>query len=264
MPAALRAMALQQGLMVPACKHCRISLGAFSSVSTISSNASRGPALGSETRLQSSSVTLRPSRPLAAHSGFLGWKNFSPPKDLFLVFVRALAGRAHFRAKAVSARVSTSFSTEEAALVERSVQEVGRPATDDGDGMMGGTKLEGNMRKLPGSNIVMDVNMGRRHLIKDVEFIKSSPRESDCPQDGLPEFALVGRSNVGKSSLVNALVNRKEMAQTSKRPGALSDRSFNVVDVGVRGLCKANKNLIRRKKKQKKTEKWFEILILFE
>lgn len=51
------------------------------------------------------------------------------------------------------------------------------------------------------------------------EFVKSSVRTEDCPSDGLPEFALVGRSNVGKSSLLNSLVRRKKLALTSKKPG---------------------------------------------
>jgi septin family protein len=48
---------------------------------------------------------------------------------------------------------------------------------------------------------------------------KESTRAAHCPNDGLPEFALVGRSNVGKSSLINALCQQKEIAGTSKKPG---------------------------------------------
>ena len=55
--------------------------------------------------------------------------------------------------------------------------------------------------------------------VVQAEFIKSSVRTEDCPSDGLPEFALVGRSNVGKSSLLNSLVRRKKLALTSKKPG---------------------------------------------
>lgn len=55
--------------------------------------------------------------------------------------------------------------------------------------------------------------------VKKAEFLKSSANVSQCPQDSKPEFALVGRSNVGKSSLINLLTNRRTLAETSKRPG---------------------------------------------
>lgn len=71
---------------------------------------------------------------------------------------------------------------------------------------------------LPGSNIVVGPYAGDAK-IKDVEFVKSSGRAKDCPKDDRPEFAILGRSNVGKSSLINALVRKKEVALTSKKPG---------------------------------------------
>ncbi len=55
--------------------------------------------------------------------------------------------------------------------------------------------------------------------IQSVEFIKSSPCLSDCPQEPIPEVAFVGRSNVGKSSLLNSLVHRKKIAKVSATPG---------------------------------------------
>lgn len=55
--------------------------------------------------------------------------------------------------------------------------------------------------------------------VVNAEFVKSSVTTEDCPSDGKPEFALVGRSNVGKSSLLNSLVRRKRLALTSKKPG---------------------------------------------
>lgn len=56
-------------------------------------------------------------------------------------------------------------------------------------------------------------------LIKDAQFVGSYPKESMCPTDGKPEFAFIGRSNVGKSSLINMLTNRKSLAKVSVTPG---------------------------------------------
>ncbi|KAL0330759.1 UNVERIFIED_CONTAM: GTP-binding protein [Sesamum angustifolium] len=74
-------------------------------------------------------------------------------------------------------------------------------------------------RILKGSNIVLSKYAGDGVEIVNAEFVKSSVRTEDCPSDGMPEFALVGRSNVGKSSLLNSLVRRKRLALTSKKPG---------------------------------------------
>lgn len=56
-------------------------------------------------------------------------------------------------------------------------------------------------------------------IIKSAEFLISSPDYKGCPQDGKPEYAFIGRSNVGKSSLINMLTNRKGLAMTSSTPG---------------------------------------------
>ena len=55
--------------------------------------------------------------------------------------------------------------------------------------------------------------------IKKSEFCISAPRPSMCPQDGKAEYAFIGRSNVGKSSLINMLCNHKGLAKTSSTPG---------------------------------------------
>ncbi|KAJ0243303.1 hypothetical protein HA466_0193790 [Hirschfeldia incana] len=73
-------------------------------------------------------------------------------------------------------------------------------------------------RILKGSNIVLS-KYARDAQVAQADYVKSSVRTEDCPADGLPEFALVGRSNVGKSSLLNSLVRRKRLALTSKKPG---------------------------------------------
>jgi GTP-binding protein len=81
--------------------------------------------------------------------------------------------------------------------------------------------------------------------IKDVGFVKSSKRLSDCPPDRYPEFAFIGRSNVGKSSLINMLVNRKKLARTSSIPGKtqlinhfLVNGSWYIVDLPGYGYAR--------------------------
>lgn len=56
-------------------------------------------------------------------------------------------------------------------------------------------------------------------IIKDAQFVISNTDYGKCPQDGKPEYAFIGRSNVGKSSLINMLTNRKGLAMTSSKPG---------------------------------------------
>ncbi|KAK2982635.1 hypothetical protein RJ640_015014 [Escallonia rubra] len=68
-----------------------------------------------------------------------------------------------------------------------------------------------------GSNIVLS-KYARDAQVAQAEFVKSSVRTEDCPADGLPEFALVGRSNVGKSSLMNSLCNTLTVSLIPRRP----------------------------------------------
>ena len=55
--------------------------------------------------------------------------------------------------------------------------------------------------------------------ISKINFLKSSPNSSQCPKSNLKEFAFIGRSNVGKSSLINMLFDNKNLAKISKKPG---------------------------------------------
>jgi GTP-binding protein len=64
------------------------------------------------------------------------------------------------------------------------------------------------------------------------ELVKSCSKPSDFPEPGLPEVAFLGRSNVGKSSLLNALVHRKRLARTSSTPGKTRLITFFRVEVG--------------------------------
>lgn len=80
------------------------------------------------------------------------------------------------------------------------------------------------------------------------EFVASFPRESLCPQDGRPEFAFIGRSNVGKSSLINMLAARKGLAKVSGTPGKtrllnyfLIDNTWYLVDLPGYGYARVSK-----------------------
>lgn len=86
--------------------------------------------------------------------------------------------------------------------------------------------------------------------INKVELTISAVRKSQYPQDEKPEFLLVGRSNVGKSSFINTLINRKNFARTSSKPGktqtlnfyAINDE-FYIVDAPGYGFASVSKNL---------------------
>jgi GTP-binding protein len=62
--------------------------------------------------------------------------------------------------------------------------------------------------------------------IKSVELVMSAGFMSQCPPDSMPEIALVGRSNVGKSTLINSMLQRKSLARTSGTPGKTQTLNF--------------------------------------
>lgn len=66
--------------------------------------------------------------------------------------------------------------------------------------------------------------------VHHAEFIISAVGPKQYPQDGLPEIALVGRSNVGKSSLINALIDRKNLARTSSKPGKTQTLNYYKIE----------------------------------
>ncbi len=67
-------------------------------------------------------------------------------------------------------------------------------------------------------------------VIKSARFITSRITLADCPAPAFPEYAFIGRSNVGKSSLINCLVNKKELARTSSTPGKTQSLNFFIVN----------------------------------
>lgn len=82
------------------------------------------------------------------------------------------------------------------------------------------------------------------HPIK-AEFVKSTPKVEDCPKASFPEYAFIGRSNVGKSSLINMLTGQKKLAKTSSTPGKtqlinhfLIEDSWYLVDLPGYGFAK--------------------------
>ncbi len=84
--------------------------------------------------------------------------------------------------------------------------------------------------------------------IKTASFIKSSSNLEECPAPDLPEYAFIGRSNVGKSSLINMLTNKRQLAKVSGRPGKtqlinhfLIDESWYLVDLPGYGWAQAGK-----------------------
>mgnify|MGYP003332333780 CR=1 FL=1 len=84
--------------------------------------------------------------------------------------------------------------------------------------------------------------------IRSAEFVKSSSGHRDCPQSPFPEFAFIGRSNVGKSSLINMLTGKKGLAKTSSTPGKttlinhfLINGRWYLVDLPGYGFAKVSK-----------------------
>lgn len=67
-------------------------------------------------------------------------------------------------------------------------------------------------------------------LIQSAIFVGSFVKESECPKTSLPEFAFIGRSNVGKSSLINTLVNRKDLVKVSRAPGKTQTLNFFLIN----------------------------------
>ncbi|MCB0395908.1 MAG: YihA family ribosome biogenesis GTP-binding protein [Flavobacteriales bacterium] len=90
--------------------------------------------------------------------------------------------------------------------------------------------------------------MSKLARIHNVHFVKSSSRVNECPETDLPEFAFIGRSNVGKSSLINMLCDRKDLAKTSSKPGKTKlinhfevDESWCLVDLPGYGYASVSK-----------------------
>lgn len=86
------------------------------------------------------------------------------------------------------------------------------------------------------------------YVIQNIDFLRSVVSPRDLPDDGVPEICISGRSNVGKSSLINRLTNRRNIARVSRQPGktrALNyffvDSSYYLVDLPGYGYAKVSK-----------------------
>jgi GTP-binding protein len=86
-------------------------------------------------------------------------------------------------------------------------------------------------------------------IVKSAKFIISNTDIKKCPQDGKPEYAFIGRSNVGKSSLINMLTNQRKLAMTSATPGKtllinhfLINNEWYLVDLPGYGYAKRSKS----------------------
>ena len=85
--------------------------------------------------------------------------------------------------------------------------------------------------------------------INQAEFVISNTDVNKCPKELVPEYAFIGRSNVGKSSLINMLTDQKSLAKTSGKPGKtqlinhfLINKSWFLVDLPGYGYAKVSKN----------------------
>jgi GTP-binding protein len=99
--------------------------------------------------------------------------------------------------------------------------------------------------------------------IKSAEFVISNSDVEKCPDSSLPEYAFIGRSNVGKSSLINMLTGRKSLAKTSGRPGKtqlinhfLINKEWHLVDLPGYGYARVSKSI--KKTFQKFITQYFE------
>lgn len=95
----------------------------------------------------------------------------------------------------------------------------------------------------------------RKLFAGPIEFLKSAPELKFLPDPNVPEIAFAGRSNVGKSSLLNALTNRNSLARTSNTPGRTQELNFfdvgsppqiRLVDMPGYGFAEAPKDLVKR------------------
>jgi GTP-binding protein len=85
--------------------------------------------------------------------------------------------------------------------------------------------------------------------ITSAEFVISNSDVAKCPNNSLPEYAFIGRSNVGKSSLINMLTNRKKLAKTSGKPGKtqlinhfIINKNWYLVDLPGYGYARVSKS----------------------
>ncbi|XP_024985916.1 GTP-binding protein At2g22870 isoform X2 [Cynara cardunculus var. scolymus] len=165
-------------------------------------------------------LTHFPVAPIHHHSSSLFTRFFLSPKPKTLLVLSALSSpesvaTSHFSSTSTIIPSSSPEILQEISLPEETPLRIAQeklfipPETE--------ISSEKPPRILRGSNIVLS-KYARDAQVISADFVKSSVETEACPSDGSPEFALVGRSNVGKSSLLNSIVRRKKLALTSKKP----------------------------------------------
>ena len=116
-------------------------------------------------------------------------------------------------------------------------------------------------KRLPPAEAAADPAYGRRLFRGDVTFMLGAPAPEFIPYTKLPEIAFAGRSNVGKSSLINALVGRRDLARTSNTPGRTQELNF--FDLGGRLIMVDMPGYGFAKAPKEKLAEWSELIRIY-